>query len=243
MVAQSASGCVCTITATVKFFDILYSPTQVNTNKLILIGSLVLTVMLGLFSGSVFAENLITDSKLFGYREERKEGFKIFPQWVSVMHRHENDRAMPENCPINLCKVPEWQQLLASLRGRSQHEQITGINTFANQFRYVLDQDNYGRSDYWAIPREFLTLGGDCEDYAIIKYFSLRQLGYPPETMRIVVVQDANLRIPHAVLALYTRENILILDNQIREVIPHNSIAHYIPVFSLNERNWWMHLP
>jgi len=133
--------------------------------------------------------------------------------------------------------------LVASLRGRSPNDQINGVNSFANRFRYVLDLDNYGQSDYWAIPREFLTLGGDCEDYAIIKYFSLRQLGYPPEAMRIVVVQDANLRVPHAVLALHTRDNILILDNQIREVIPHSSIAHYIPVFSLNERNWWMHLP
>jgi predicted transglutaminase-like cysteine proteinase len=215
----------------------------VNANKLILLWILALTVIISLFSGCVFAQDQKTDSKLFGYREERKEGFKIFPQWVSVMLRHESDRATVDTCPINLCRVPEWLQLIASLRGSSSSEQVNSINAFANRFRYVLDQDNYDRSDYWAIPREFLTLGGDCEDYAIIKYFSLRQLGYPPEAMRIVVVQDGNLRIPHAVLALYARENILILDNQIREVIPHSSIAHYIPVFSLNERNWWMHLP
>jgi predicted transglutaminase-like cysteine proteinase len=202
-----------------------------------------LAVVSGPVPASVFAQEQKTDSKLFGYREERKESFTIFPQWVSVMHRHENDRPTPDSCPINLCKVPEWLQLIASLRGRSPHEQIANINAFANRFRYVLDLDNYDKTDYWAIPREFLTLGGDCEDYAIIKYFSLRQLGFPPEVMRIVVVQDANLRVPHAVLALYTRDDILILDNQIRETISHGSVAHYIPVFSLNERNWWMHLP
>ena len=117
------------------------------------------------------------------------------------------------------------------------------VNEFANRFRYVLDQDNYGKSDYWAIPREFLTLGGDCEDYAIIKYFSLRQLGVPAEQLRIVVVQDSNLRIPHAILALYVPEGIMILDNQIQNIVPHSKISHYVPVFSLNERNWWMHLP
>jgi len=189
------------------------------------------------------AQGQAGDLRLFGYKEERKEGFGIFPQWVSVMRRQQSDRATPENCPVNLCRVPEWQQLVASLRGHGLREQLVAINEFANRFRYVSDQDNYGRSDYWAIPREFLTLGGDCEDYAIIKYFSLRQLGVAPESLRIVVVQDSNLRVPHAVLAVYAPEGILILDNQIREVVLHTKIAHYIPVFSLNEHNWWMHLP
>lgn len=198
---------------------------------------------LGLFPVGIAAQDFKAESKLFGYREERKEGFGIFPQWVSVMHRHLVDRPTAENCPANLCRVPEWQQLLAMLRGRSPREQIASVNEFANRFRYVSDQDNYGQSDYWAIPREFLTFGGDCEDYAIIKYFSLRQLGFPPEALRIVIVQDTNLRVPHAVLALYSRDDILILDNQVRELVSHQRIVHYIPVFSLNEQNWWMHLP
>ena len=193
----------------------------------------VLTWWSGMEPPAVHAQGSTGEPKLFGYREERKEGFGIFPQWVSVMRRHEAERA----------GSAEWQQLLASLKGRSLREQMAGVNDFANRFRYVLDQDNYGVPDYWATPREFLQLGGDCEDFAIIKYFSLRQLGVPAENLRIVVVQDSNLRIPHAVLAVYIRDDILILDNQVRDIISHRSIAHYVPVFSLNERNWWMHLP
>ncbi len=189
------------------------------------------------------AQDEATSSHLFGYREQKKEGFGIFPQWVSVMKRHEADQVSPGNCPANLCRSPEWQSQIASLRGRSPRDQLAGVNEFANRFRYVLDQDNYGKSDYWAIPREFLQLGGDCEDFAIIKYFSLRQLGFPAENLRITIVQDTNLRIPHAILAVHLRDDIAILDNQIPEVISHRSVAHYVPVFSLNERNWWMHLP
>ena len=191
----------------------------------------------------VLAQDEVSSTRLFGYREEKKEGFGIFPQWVSVMKRHEADHATPQSCPINLCRVPEWQSHIASLRGRSSREQLAGVNEFANRFRYVLDQDNYGKSDYWAIPREFLQLGGDCEDFAIIKYYSLRQLGFPVEALRITIVQDTNLRIPHAILAVHLRDDIVILDNQIPEVISHRSVAHYAPVYSLNERNWWMHLP
>lgn len=211
-------------------------------------GPRLLVALLASISGALLplpaaAQDQPTTARLFGHKEERKEGFGMFPQWVSVMRRHESDRATPDNCPANLCKAAEWQQHIASLRERSQREQIVRVNEFANRFRYVLDQDNYGRSDYWAIPREFLTLGGDCEDYAIIKYFSLRQLGFPAEHMRIVVVQDTNLRIPHAILAVYLRDDILILDNQAAEVVSHRKVAHYGPVFSLNELNWWMHLP
>lgn len=189
------------------------------------------------------AQSHVADQTIFSAREERKDGFSIFPQWASVIRRHAEDRPNLENCPINLCKVPEWLNLISSMKGRNSRDQLVAVNSFSNRFRYVLDQDNYGRSDYWAIPREFLTLGGDCEDFAIIKYFSLRQLGVPADFLRVVVVQDANLRIPHAVLAVYMRDDIFILDNQIHEITSHQKIAHYVPVFSLNERNWWMHLP
>ena len=61
-------------------------------------------------------------------------------------------------------------------------------NRYANDKDYVLDLDHYGVDDYWAVPREFLPLGGDCEDYAITKYFSLRWLGFTGDELRVVIV-------------------------------------------------------
>jgi predicted transglutaminase-like cysteine proteinase len=107
----------------------------------------------------------------------------------------------------------------------------------------VLDFDNYGLEDYWAIPHEFLFNGGDCEDYAITKLLSLRWLGYSADKLRIVVLQDTNLRIAHAVLAFGADDDILILDNQVEEVLSHQSIVHYVPVYSVSEFQWWMHAP
>jgi predicted transglutaminase-like cysteine proteinase len=71
----------------------------------------------------------------------------------------------------------------------------------------------------------------------------LKQLGFSVDDMRVVVVQDTNLRISHAVMALNRNDDILILDNQIKQVISHKDIFHYVPVYSVNEKNWWMHLP
>ncbi|NOR42922.1 MAG: hypothetical protein GQ572_06255 [Gammaproteobacteria bacterium] len=121
--------------------------------------------------------------------------------------------------------------------------QIKLVNKYANQKEYILDIENYGIADYWATPKEFLLNSGDCEDYAIIKMLSMKWLGYDINAMRVVVVQDTNLRVAHAVMAIKNNNDIFILDNQIEEVISHADIFHYVPVYSLNEDNWWMHVP
>ena len=61
--------------------------------------------------------------------------------------------------------------------------------------------------------------------------------------MRLVVVQDTQLRQPHAVLAIATGDDILILDNQSRRVLSQSDLPHYAPVYSLGWNQWWLHLP
>jgi predicted transglutaminase-like cysteine proteinase len=183
---------------------------------------------------------------LFGYREERQTDLAAFPEWLSALDRHLRDDLREGDCSerlFNRCHMAEWQRLLARLRGQPWAMQLMEINRYANEKAYVLDLENYGREDYWAIPRQFLGAGGDCEDYAITKYFSLTLLGYARDDLRIVVVQDTNLRVPHAVLAVRQGERSFILDNQVRDVLPDRAVVHYAPVLSLNERSWWIHTP
>ena len=75
------------------------------------------------------------------------------------------------------------KDFLDTLRDLPRPEQLKAVNRYANTRDYVLDIDNYGLEDYWAVPREFLYNDGDCEDYAITKLFSLRWLGYPDEVL------------------------------------------------------------
>ena len=70
---------------------------------------------------------------------------------------------------------------------------------------------------------------------------SLKALGFPPKSMRIVVLMDHNLNIHHSVLAVYLNERIYILDNQIKQVVEDKKIHHYEPIFSINETHWWRH--
>jgi predicted transglutaminase-like cysteine proteinase len=184
--------------------------------------------------------------ELFGYHEIQKQNLDLFPQWLSVLERHIlnlNDSRSCESTQFNQCHLKQWQSFLDSIRQLPVMQQIKQVNKYANEKEYILDIENYGLVDYWATPKEFLTNNGDCEDYAIFKLLSMKWLGYDTAAMRVVVVQDTNLRIPHAIMAIEKDNDILIMDNQIEEVISHADIFHYVPVYSVNESHWWMHVP
>jgi predicted transglutaminase-like cysteine proteinase len=202
--------------------------------------------------GCLFATNPVAAAAeafppdLFGYRQSPRTDVTVFPQWVQALERHLADDLRDGDCRerrLNTCHMREWQAFLREIRGLPRRQQLERVNRYANEKDYVLDLDNYGLLDYWAIPREFLFNGGDCEDYAITKLLSLRWLGHPTGALRIVVLQDTNLRIAHAVMAVGTGDDILILDNQAQEVLSHRRIVHYAPVYSVGETQWWMHLP
>jgi predicted transglutaminase-like cysteine proteinase len=183
---------------------------------------------------------------LFGYAQEPQQRLADFPQWLRVVERHLSDDLQDGDCSarmINRCHLAEWRRFIDQTRSLPVREQLKAVNRYANSKDYVLDLHNYAVEDYWAIPREFLANGGDCEDYAITKFFSLRWLGLPDEDLRLVIVQDTNLRVPHAVLAVSRGAEVFILDNQVQAVLSHRDVVHYAPVFSINESHWWIHVP
>jgi predicted transglutaminase-like cysteine proteinase len=150
--------------------------------------------------------------------------------------------------PRAVAGVNDLQPLLASLQAAPQAEQLRRINDFFN--RRILFQDDpeiWGRTDYWASPLETLAQGrGDCEDYAIAKYFSLLAVGMPSAQLRLVYVR-AQLGGPsgptqaHMVLAWYVSPGAepLILDNLISELRPASRRPDLDPVFSFNSEGLW----
>ena len=181
--------------------------------------------------------------KMFGLHEVPQSDINVFPQWVSVLDQQSATKPECSKQQDNGCAVAAWQQFLQGIRHLPAAEQLQAVNRFANKHSYVGDTDNYGAEDYWARPSQFLNNGGDCEDFAITKFLSLKQLGWPPESMRIVVVQDTKLKMPHAVLAVVNDEQLWILDNQTQKIVSDQAIAHYTPVYSLSDGQWWLHKP
>lgn len=184
---------------------------------------------------------------LFGSSEIRSERIAPFVKWTEMTGRHqweETRKGLKQPCRVTLafkCRRDEWQDRILALKNASAMEKLSAVNAFMNEAPYITDIRNWGVADYWASVREFLRKDGDCEDYAIAKYYTLKALGFAPETMRVVIVQDLNLETAHAVLAVYLEGEALILDNQVPDVVKASSIVHYRPVYSINEQAWWLH--
>ncbi len=147
--------------------------------------------------------------------------------------------------------VTHWLALrpvLAVGLGQDDLARLQAINEFFNR-RIVFhdDQQVWGQVDHWASPFEMLGRGqGDCEDYALAKYFSLRSVGVAANKLRLVYVR-AQLGGPggpvqaHMVLAYYALPDAepLILDNLITDVRTASRRPDLTPVFSFNADGLW----
>jgi predicted transglutaminase-like cysteine proteinase len=175
---------------------------------------------------------------IFGAAEKRSGNLDPFTKWTTMFNRFE--RAMNQSSGKQV--INDWKADLEPIKGQSIRNMAERVNTLINQVDYVEDNRNYGQSDYWATPVEFFNRGGDCEDYAIAKYVSLRALGVPEDRMRIAIVQDLQKDIPHAVLIVYAEDGgAMVLDNQNKRALNAASYDRYKPIFSINRTAWWLH--
>lgn len=171
--------------------------------------------------------------------------FEALPKWKRVLSKAREQVRVLGSCTGAGCPpgATSWQRIMEQARGQEPMEQLKLVTTFFNKWPYRLDMDAFGVSDWWATPQEFLKLSGDCEDYAITKYFALRELGFSQHDLRIVIVRDRIRGIGHAVLAVFLQGEAYVLDNLTSSVFAHGKYAHYTPQYSLNEEFRWSHIP
>ncbi len=141
-------------------------------------------------------------------------------------------------------RVKQWQQLLEEGRNDADWVRINKVNDFFNQqIAYKSDQEHWGKTDYWATPIETLgTAAGDCEDYAIAKYVSLRAMGVPESQLRIMYVRALSVNEPHMVL-LYLKDDDavpMVLDNLITKVQPATRRTDLKPIYGFNAEGLWL---
>lgn len=192
---------------------------------------------------------------LFGSREMRSRSVRSFKKWSEMWRRHNLPRTpedqltqraqvTPRSCGGKSrveCSRDAWNKFVAEQEGVPLGDLLGAVNHYMNRSTYIVDPVNWGIPDYWATPDEFFLKDGDCEDYAISKYVTLKRLGVDPSDMRLVILQDENLHIAHAILAVKYEGKYMILDNQVNSVLPDTQILHYRPVYSINETGWWLH--
>lgn len=136
-----------------------------------------------------------------------------------------------------------WAKLIQNNRDKSEREKLTLVNNFFNLLEYRSDAKVVGRKDTWATPVEFIASGGgDCEDFAIAKYFTLEAMGVPTDKLLISYVQAVKLRVAHMVLTYYKTPGAmpLVLDNLIAEIKPADQRTDLKPVYSFNAKGLWL---
>lgn len=140
-------------------------------------------------------------------------------------------------------RLENWQRLEALAQNAPIDRQLRLINSFFNRVAFVSDIQHWGEEDYWATPVELLTTnGGDCEDFSIAKYLSLKSMGVPDEQLRIVYVKALELNQAHMVLAWYSQPDAdpLILDNLTNDIKPASQRTDLEPVYSFNGEGLWL---
>ncbi len=139
-------------------------------------------------------------------------------------------------------RVVRWKELVVSGQADIEKEKLNKVNRFFNSVRFVDDIRVWNKKDYWATPVEFLGRNaGDCEDFAIAKYFTLRALGIPPEKLRLMYVRALRLKQSHMVLAYFEDPDSmpLILDNINKKILRANYRRDLKPIYSFNADGLW----
>jgi len=141
-----------------------------------------------------------------------------------------------------LSRLRNWQDFLGSLkRPSSQADELAildRVNSFFNRVPFSSDTKQWGIGDYWATPAEMVASNGaDCEDYAIAKYFALKELGIPIDRLMISYVRIPGGAEAHMVLAYFSRGGAvpLILDNLQEPIVPAAEREDLIPIYSFND--------
>ncbi|OYD25983.1 transglutaminase-like cysteine peptidase [Oceanimonas baumannii] len=142
-------------------------------------------------------------------------------------------------------RLAQWRRLVREGQsvGWDEQQAMTRINGFFNRLAFVDDIRLWAKNDYWATPMEFIGAGGgDCEDFSLAKYFSLRELGVADHKLRLVYVKALELNQFHMVVAYYpTPASVpLILDNLKTEIMPATQRGDLAPIYSFNGEHLWL---
>lgn len=136
-----------------------------------------------------------------------------------------------------------WQQFIQDDDSSDDRQKLERVNGFFNKITFVSDSIHWSQKDYWATPIEFLASdGGDCEDFALAKYFTLKLIGVAEEKLHLTYVKALNINQAHMVLTYYEKPGAvpLVLDNLIDAIEPANKRTDLLPVYTFNGSGLWL---
>jgi predicted transglutaminase-like cysteine proteinase len=164
-----------------------------------------------------------------------EEGFTLPAESLAKISRQYGEQALQ--------RLGDWQEIILTSGKLDDMQKLQKTNAFFNKVTFISDLDHWGKEDYWATPVQLLASnGGDCEDFSIAKYFTLRQMGISAERMRLTYVKALELNQAHMVLTYYSTPDAdpLVLDNLVADIRTSSSRTDLLPVYSFNGNGLWL---
>lgn len=190
-------------------------------------------LLLALFLLSAPLAHAASDD-ILNAKGKRIAPIETLPQWQRVIEDYAFTSAFNPSR-----KVAAWKRFLDSVQDEPPVRQILKVNLWFNGFPYKQDNWVYGKEDYWASPSEFLENGGDCEDFVIIKYITLRLLGFSADDMKIAMVYDVFSGTDHSLLIVDHGGEKYVLDNRENMTVASHYTKRYKPHYVFNETGLW----
>ncbi len=165
------------------------------------------------------------------------------PEPAPTVPERLTQRIERENGAQAAARVRHWFALIEQGQSASDPERLRHANNFFNAARFTADMEVWQQQDYWATPIEFLIAdAGDCEEFAIAKYFTLTRMGIADSALRVTYVKALSLDQPHMVLAWHETPDAdpLVLDNIEPRILPASQRPDLIPVYSFNGSDLWL---
>lgn len=185
-----------------------------------------------------YAGSGIESAELFGCSPKIVDSNKILHELKGVFQRY-NSESHLEDFPCEgdriTCPLQKWKAKLKEIEAEEldPKEQLQKVNDYVNETGFQDDLTRFGEEDHWATPKEFFGLTGDCEDFAIAKYISLRKLGWSESDLRLVRVKAATLNDQiHMVLVAKHDSIVYVLDNTHKTVEEQSAVTGYVPTDS-----------
>jgi predicted transglutaminase-like cysteine proteinase len=187
------------------------------------------------------------------YRFDKVEDYlapaAMWDTWVATETAFRADLDTIERCGDGVADCPAsfraMHRLVVRLRNVAADDRVRAVNAWVNRRRYREDRsrrDSAGRiPNEWRSLSELVSRGGDCEDFAMAKYFLLRATGIPADRLRVVIAWDRPTRAHHALLAYDTDAGAWLVETD--GTIRRTQHGQYRFLFSINEDGVWDHAP
>lgn len=148
----------------------------------------------------------------------------------------------PQQNPMAIAIFQDYERFINKIRKQPLHVKLKAINNYINTINSLDDNPYDAMVDIWSTRAEFLAKGGgDCEDYSIAKYYSLKDLGTSHNDMCLIVVKEKYSGFDHMVLGVWTKANRppLVLDNLSFKVLPLDKRVDLAPSYCMNENGYF----